>query len=93
MPIACKYCIATKGLKGSDIDKLPRTDEEFFQHVETEHHIPVRKENETEEECLERFKRENPEAGGPNCKCPSCQRKREVWDLLNDLQFSVKGGR
>lgn len=88
MPIACKYCIATKGLKGSDIDKLPKTKEELFQHIETEHHIPVIRENETEEECSERFKRENPEAGGPNCKCPACQRKGEVRDLLNDLQCS-----
>ena len=72
MPIACKYCIATKGLKGSDVDKLPKTEEELFQHIERDHHIPVKRENETKEETLARFQRENPEAGGPNCRCLFC---------------------
>jgi len=77
MAIACKYCIATKGLKGTDIKRLPQTDEEFANHVEKEHHIPVRREGETEQQTMERFHRENPEAGGPNCKCPSCNKPNQ----------------
>lgn len=77
MAIACKYCIMTKGLKGSELSSLPKNDEEFYNHVEKEHHIPVRREGETESQTLERFKRENPEAGGPNCKCPACCHKRD----------------
>jgi len=72
MPIACKYCIATVGLKGSDMAKLPKTEEELFRHIERDHHIPVKRDNETREETKARFQQENPEAGGPNCKCPFC---------------------
>ena len=76
MAIACTYCILTKGLKGSEISSLPRTEEELFQHIEHEHHIPVQREGETGRQCMDRFKRENPEAGGPDCKCPNCRRER-----------------
>jgi len=76
MPIACKYCIATKGLKGSEINGLPQNEEEFMQHVEREHHIPVQRKNETEEQCLARFRQENPGVGGPRCLCPECRNKR-----------------
>jgi len=72
MARACAYCIATKGLKGSEIASLPQTDEEFYLHIEREHHIPVSREGETEQQTMERFKRDNPQAGGPQCKCPAC---------------------
>lgn len=74
MARACKYCILMRGLKGGEIKDLPQTDEEFCNHVEGEHHIPVRRENETKSQALKRFKKENPEAGGPNCKCPACNK-------------------
>ena len=72
----CSYCIATKGLKGSDLANWPSMDdtEAQCQHIECEHHIPVVRKGETSAQCLKRFRREQPEAGGPNCKCPSCQR-------------------
>lgn len=72
----CSYCIATKGLKGSDLDKWPGLDdtEAQCQHIERDHHIPVKRKGETGAQCLKRFRREQPEAGGPHCKCPSCQR-------------------
>lgn len=77
MAIACKYCIATKGLRGSEIASLPQTDEEFANHIEREHHVPVEREGETEAETMARFQRENPEAGGPNCRCPACCAARD----------------
>jgi hypothetical protein len=76
MAIACKFCILTKGLKGSEIGSLPQTEEELFRHIEAVHHIPVRREGESEEAGLGRFQRENPEAGGPNCRCPDCRRRK-----------------
>ena len=76
MAIACKYCIATRGLKGSDIGSLPKTDEELADHIETVHHIPVRREGETLSGCMERFIKANPEASGPNCRCPECTEKK-----------------
>lgn len=78
--IACKYCIATRGLKGSEISGLPKTKEELMDHIEREHHIPVRRGKETTAECEKRFAREQPEAYGPNCKCPACVKDRH-WEL------------
>ena len=39
MPYACKICIAKNGLKASDLDKLPKTEEELFEHLRIEHGI------------------------------------------------------
>jgi len=72
MAFACTLCLASQGLKGTDIDSLPQTYEELYDHLERDHHIPVRRENETRQQCLDRFRKQNPEAGGPNCKCPVC---------------------
>jgi hypothetical protein len=76
MAIACKYCIRSKGLKGSELSELFQTEEEFLRHLEREHHIPIKRDDETEAQCQARFRRENPEAGGPNCRCPECQDRR-----------------
>ena len=85
MAIACKYCIAIKGLKGSEISSLPQTEEELYDHIEKEHHIPVQREGESKDEALTRFKRETPDAGGPNCKCPDCQGRQETFQLLHHI--------
>lgn len=85
MAIACKYCIMTKGLKGSEISSLPQTDEEFAKHIESEHHIPVGREGETEEETMKRFRQEYPEAGNlATCKCPQCAEKRKALEFLGE---------
>jgi hypothetical protein len=34
MAFACKYCIASKGLRGSDIASLPQTQEDLIAHIE-----------------------------------------------------------
>lgn len=84
----CAYCVATKGLRGSDAGTWPAWDDEEAQarHVESEHHIPVRRDHETAEQTTERFRREQPEAGGPNCRCPSCSGKREVFALVDSVR-------
>ena len=87
----CSYCVATKGLRGSDLGKWPALDDHEAQarHIESEHHIPVRREGETVAECKERFAREQPEAGGPNCKCPSCQ-KDSRYGLVDRLRVGMR---
>jgi len=77
----CRYCIATKGIKGTDLvkggEKDLDDDETFFRHLEDEHNIPVRREGETEGQAQERFIREHPKAKNPTtCKCPECKAKR-----------------
>lgn len=61
MAYACKICILTKGLKGTDIPSLPTTEIELWEHIESVHHIPVRRPLETPAEALERFNRTYPE--------------------------------
>jgi hypothetical protein len=74
---ACKICIAIKGLKGSEIDKLPKTDEELWGHIEREHHIPVQRPDETKDQTKARFYATYPEARDPKtCKCPECAERR-----------------
>jgi len=77
MPLACKLCIATKGLKGSEIGSLPNTYEELFEHVEREHHVPIVREGETAAEAYDRLLLKYPEARDPKtCKCPACTAAR-----------------
>ena len=80
MAIACKYCIAERGLRGSEIDSLPETEEELIEHIERVHHMPVVRENETQEEAEQRSIETYPEAricleciaaGAPWTKCVS----------------------
>lgn len=54
MAIACKFCIASKGLRGSDIGSLPQTEEELADHIEREHHLLVVRDGETRGQALRR---------------------------------------
>ena len=92
MGTACKYCIMDKGLRLGD-KHIFETDEEFYQHLEKDHHIPVRRDGETEEQTLVRFQKENPEAGGPNCRCPSCNTKTKAYDTLLQLINPTREGK
>jgi len=75
MPIACKNCIAERGLKGSEIKNLFQTDKELFDHMEAVHHTLVIREHETKEQSIERFLREHPEAK----TCPQCIEAGAPW--------------
>lgn len=75
MALACKICIATKGLRGSEIASLPETEEELAEHLEAVHHIIVIREGETGDEAEERFLKNHPEAK----TCPDCIRAGASW--------------
>jgi hypothetical protein len=51
---ACKICILTRGLKGSELDQLPKTDEELYDHLERVHGYIVVREGETREQAEQR---------------------------------------
>ena len=82
MPFACKYCIALKGLTVEDVRNLPKNEDQLYDHIEKVHHIPVMREGETEEKAFERFRKENPTAGGKKCKCPTCIGGDEILDKI-----------
>ena len=75
MAIACKICIAERGLRGSEISTLPKTEDELFDHMEKVHHMPVQRESETHEECIRRFLEKYPEAR----ICPECILAGAEW--------------
>jgi len=67
------------GIKGSELQENHlETENDLIEHIESEHHIPVTREGEMEEETLERFYKQYPEAKNPEtCKCPECTQKRK----------------
>lgn len=77
----CKICIEQNGLKAADLRNWPNVDDPGIdawnaEHLERVHHLPVRREGETEEQAQLRFLKAYPEAGGPLCQCPRCVKIR-----------------
>ena len=75
MPLACRICIATNGLKGSDIAFLAKTEKELIEHFERDHHMPVVRPGETEDEADARFLQKYPEAK----TCSKCLASGASW--------------
>lgn len=69
----CRICVAENGLKAVDLSTWPEAGdiEAITAHVETVHHMPVRRPGESVVGAKERFYTAVPTAG-PGCKCPSC---------------------
>lgn len=66
----CKYCGKKHNIAENDYEAQAK-------HIESKHHLPAMRTNETEEEALERFRSEHAEAGSDTCKCPACSTGRE----------------
>ena len=79
MALACKICIAQRGLRGSEIGNLPQNEEELFDHMEQVHHMPVQRDGESHEECIKRFLEKYPEAR----TCPECIAAGAEWTRMN----------
>lgn len=58
---ACTICVATKGLKGSELDSLPKSEDELIDHLERVHHYVVRRHGESDEEAARRCDEAYPE--------------------------------
>ncbi len=78
MALACKFCIMQYGLRGSEIDSLPQTEEELIEHIERIHHMPVVREGENKEQAEARFLLQYPEA----VDCLDCQKAGAVWSTI-----------
>ena len=82
MAIGCTFCLLPGGpgigpTKGGVFDE----EDEFFDHVEMKHDIPVRRPGESQEEARDRVLAKNPRIGGPECKCPSCSGFRGLLEV------------
>lgn len=78
MTLACKLCIFSKGLRGSDIGRRGSTfanQEELNSHLESFHHCPVQREGETMEQAEARFLATYPEA----LTCLECIGSKASW--------------
>ncbi|TET10080.1 hypothetical protein E3J84_04460 [Candidatus Aerophobetes bacterium] len=76
MAVACKICIKSKGVRGSD--KLFETQEELNDHLESYHHMPVIRKGESKEEAIKRFLENYPAAR----KCPKCIAEGAPWTKI-----------
>ena len=75
MALACRICIAERGLRGSEIGSLPQNETELIEHMESFHHMPVVREAETEEAATKRFLAAHPEVR----TCPQCAEAGASW--------------
>lgn len=78
MAFACKFCLATNGLRGSEIADLPQTEEELYDHIEAVHHIVVKRHGETEKQATERFVGRYPAVK----TCDDCYNVGASWAIL-----------
>jgi len=91
MSIACLYCIASKGIRGSGENLVDGKqaifdkDEDYYNHLEMEHDLVIRREYETADEATKRVYAKNSRIGTENCQCPSCKNNRgDSRDALAD---------
>jgi hypothetical protein len=75
MALACRICIATSGLRGSEVAALPQTEEELYEHMEAVHHMPVTREGESDAGAIARFRAAHPEARN----CDECREAGAPW--------------
>lgn len=94
--IGCRYCLlpGAKGI-GPRIGGIFEIDEEFFNHMEDEHDLVIRRHGETEEEAKVRVKAKNPRMGTENCRCPACLAQRRsgvagALQLMNKLRNKLR---
>lgn len=78
MAFACKLCIAKHGLRGNDIKHLPQTEAELAEHVESVHHIAVRRPDETEAQAWARLVDAHPEV----LTCKECIEVGAPWTKI-----------
>lgn len=79
MPLACKICVMTRGIRSSEIGSLPQNEEELADHLEAVHHMPVTREGETDAQAQARFLAKYPEAR----TCSECIAARAPWTKNN----------
>ncbi len=72
----CLFC----QYEESDLEADFPSEETLRKHYEASHHIPMPREGESIQECLNRFSAENPEAGSRTCRCPICRHQRGDLD-------------
>ena len=93
MGIACTYCLLP-GESGISFAKgnIFESEDELFAHIESQHHMPVGREGETAAQTKKRFEREQPEAGGPNCRCPACRGTTAEAALIRRMRSEIAKG-
>jgi hypothetical protein len=72
--ILCKLCIALTGVRTSDA--LPN-EEALIAHIEAVHHMPVKREGETEVDAQRRFLAKHPDAA----TCQDCIDRAAPWTI------------
>lgn len=73
----CKWCVALYGIKGSELaEKNLDNDEDFYNHLEEAHGIPVRRNGETEIDAKNRCAEKGIVEDRSLCECQECEELR-----------------
>mgnify|MGYP001583873331 CR=1 FL=1 len=88
----CQRCIVQFGFKLADKNKTFETDEELFEHLEMIHGIPVRREGETEKDCMKRTAKKGLSSDRNKCVCEECKiyRGEKTSLRISDLEIAKK---
>ena len=88
----CQKCILQFGFRLADKNKTFETDEELCEHLEVVHGIPVRRENETEKDCMERAAKKGLSQDRNKCICEECKiwRDEKTNLRISDLEIAKK---
>ena len=88
----CRYCVMKYGVKGSELaDKNLENDEDFYNHVEEVHGIPVVREGETEEQAKERCAAKGIVDDRNKCQCQECKELRSSREILEQSKEQPDG--
>jgi hypothetical protein len=79
MALACRICIAERGLRGSEISSLHKTEDELVEHLEQVHHYVVTRDGETDEQALARCNAAYPE----RATCQECAFRCMIGSEVN----------
>jgi hypothetical protein len=85
--LACKICVAARGLTLTSRDRLFDTDEELFEHLENVHGQVVMREGETKEAAILRCAAKGIVNDRNTCMCQDCISLRKQGHTF----CSVKG--
>lgn len=84
----CKYCVMRYGIKGSEIyEKDLSNDEDFYNHIEEVHGIPVMREGETKEDTEKRCAAKGIVSDRNKCQCQEC---KEIRKQLESKKIGTK---
>ena len=78
----CKYCVLRYGIKGSELaEKSFEDDETFYNHIEEEYGVIVKREGESSEQATIKCAAKGIVSDRSKCQCQECKELRKNFAL------------